>query len=272
MDAIDAFQEVDNQFARFSESGQLDGPRQEYFTKVRYQATLERALANLAIANESLGAKKKIYLEYAEGVFKALNKELEDPKNPYAKVLLQRDAISPIYEESLFGLAQTNIKAGRDGDAEKDPESSLGKIPSSCTSPAATTFRDCGIELGMISQRKQQPQLALQSFQKAEEASKGDLLSTDQKLDLWIQQALCYRSLGDYDHCILLLSKTINDDAVSSLRLKAMFLRAETYEQQGRHELARKQLESLAKKGDIGEKRRNKKCLLSHKHEVNHVH
>ena len=52
-----------------------------------------------------------------------------------------------------------------------------------------------------------------------------------------------------YDDAIMVLSKVVNDDAVSSLRLKAMYLRAETYEQQGRAELARKQLESMVKKG-----------------------
>ena len=46
-----------------------------------------------------------------------------------------------------------------------------------------------------------------------------------------------------------ILSQVINEDAVSGLRLKAMYLRAEIYEEQGREELALKQLEALAKKG-----------------------
>ena len=48
---------------------------------------------------------------------------------------------------------------------------------------------------------------------------------------------------------MLILSRIINYDAVSSLRLKAMFLRAEIYEHQGRLELARQQLRAVAKKG-----------------------
>ena len=47
---------------------------------------------------------------------------------------------------------------------------------------------------------------------------------------------------------MMLLSKVINDNAISGLRLNAMYLRAEIYEQQGRHDLAIKQLEATAKK------------------------
>lgn len=90
---------------------------------------------------------------------------------------------------------------------------------------------------------------ALDDFGMAEESSKGRVLSTDQKIDLWIQQSLCYKELGDNEKAMLTLSKAINDDAISALRVKAMYLRAEVYEAQGRHELARKQLEATSKKG-----------------------
>ena len=43
--------------------------------------------------------------------------------------------------------------------------------------------------------------------------------------------------------------QAINDDSISSLRVKAMYQRAEIYIQQGRYDLARKQLEATAKKG-----------------------
>jgi hypothetical protein len=48
---------------------------------------------------------------------------------------------------------------------------------------------------------------------------------------------------------MLILSNVINEDAISSQRLRAMLLRAEIYELQGRYELARKQLEATSKKG-----------------------
>ena len=45
------------------------------------------------------------------------------------------------------------------------------------------------------------------------------------------------------------LSDAVNDEAISGLRLKAMYLRAEVYALQGRTELAHKQLEAVSKKG-----------------------
>ena len=75
------------------------------------------------------------------------------------------------------------------------------------------------------------------------------VLSPDQKLDLWIQRSLCYKELGQLDQAMKLLSDAVNDEAISGMRVKAMYLRAEVYEQQGRPELALKQLEAVSKKG-----------------------
>jgi hypothetical protein len=56
-----------------------------------------------------------------------------------------------------------------------------------------------------------------------------------------------------------ILSKVINDETISGLRLKAMFLRAELYELQKRPELALKQLEATSKKGgEWGKKAKEK--------------
>ena len=48
---------------------------------------------------------------------------------------------------------------------------------------------------------------------------------------------------------MLLLSQIINEDAASNLRIKAMYLRAEIYELEERHDLAIKQLEATSIKG-----------------------
>lgn len=271
VDAIDAFQETENLYAKFLETGQIDTESLEYFSKVRYQAILERALANLTIADDSIGTKKKIYLEYAEEVFHNLKREFGSSDSPYAKILQQPNTIPPMYEEAIFGLAQTNLRSNRDDDAEKILDQLQQKYDDLAITQSYYLSRLL-YEKGMIATRQQHPHLALQYLQEAENASKGGLLSTDQKLDLWIQQGLCYRKMGDYDRCILLLSKTINDDAVSSLRLKAMFLRAETYELQGRPELARKQLESLAKKGGHWGNVAKQKIAAINKPEGNHGH
>ena len=101
----------------------------------------------------------------------------------------------------------------------------------------------------MIAMRRHDFKQALHNFSLAEKAASENLMSADQKIDLWIQQSLCYRELHDLDQAMLILSQAINDDTISSLRVKAMYLRAEIYALQGRHDLARKQLEATAKKG-----------------------
>lgn len=105
------------------------------------------------------------------------------------------------------------------------------------------------MEKGLIARRSGDCEMALESFSLAEDASKGKVFSADQRLELWIQQSLCYKDLKQYDQSMRLLSQVINDDAISGMRLKAMFLRADLYELQGRPELALKQLEATAKKG-----------------------
>lgn len=83
------------------------------------------------------------------------------------------------------------------------------------------------------------------------QAEKGgdSLLSTEEKLDLWIQESECCKAMNQTNKAMLILSKVINDNTISSLRVKAMYLRASIYAMQGRHDLARKQLAATATKG-----------------------
>lgn len=105
-------------------------------------------------------------------------------------------------------------------------------------------------EKGKLAQMEKEHEEALQSFINAEKATHEHAeLSPSEKLDLWIQQSICHQELNQLDNAMLLLSKVINDDVISPLRIKAMFLRAEIYELQGRPELAVKQLEAAARKG-----------------------
>ena len=69
------------------------------------------------------------------------------------------------------------------------------------------------------------------------------------QLILWLQQSSCYREKKEYDLAMRLLSKVINAETASPLRLKAMYLRSEIYELEERPELAIRQLEAMTKKG-----------------------
>lgn len=248
MAAIDAFQETEVAFDKLHHQGLLAGENLHYLAMIRYRAVLERALANLSVSDDSQGAKRQIYLEYAEDVLQQLVDDCRDVNHPLAQHLIGLKAPGGLEDESAYWLARAHSKANSDEDAEGILNEMIEKYRSAKITRGYFLSRTW-YDKGLIALRRNDVDLALQCLQQAEDASKGNVLSTDEKLDLWIQQSLAYQAKNDLDNTILILSKVVNDDSISSLRVKAMFLRAEAYELQGRRELARKQLEATAKKG-----------------------
>lgn len=246
--AIDSFQEVETVFEKLQKNGLLPKSELENFLQMRFRALLEKAQTNLLIAQESQEAKRKIYLEYAEEVFKQLRDEFKNEKSHFFPLLSHSEAFQNIFNEGSFGLAKTYIEATKDNDAELLFSEMLRLLESAKITRGYLLSR-IWYEMGLIAFRNNDNLKALDSFKKAEDAAKGKVLSKEQMLNLWIAQSQCYRQLKNNDQALIFLSKVINDDAVSGLRLKAMLLRAEIYEDQERRELARKQLEALAKKG-----------------------
>ncbi len=246
--AIDAFQKAESTFDSLYQAGTLKTESLARLAAIRYRAAVERALANLAIADESQGAKRQIYLEYAQDAFIQIVNDFKDPTHALHLLLTAPGPCRPIQEESMFGLAQAYSKGGHDEKAEAVLTEMLEKYQSAKTTRSYYLSR-VWCERGLIAKRRKEYAAALQCLQQAEDAAKGRVLSGDQKLDLWIQQSFCYLAQNKSDEAILILSKVINDDAISSLRVKAMYLRAEAYEAQGRQELARRQLEATSKNG-----------------------
>lgn len=259
--AIDSFQHAEELFDQLYEKNLIPYDKLDYYTAMRYRATLERAMINLAIADEAQGAKQQIYLDYAQEVLKNLLEELTHKKNYYAKRLFEENAYPLIEEESSFWLAQTYLKAKKDEAANHQLSEMIERYQKANISKGYYLSRAL-YEQGLIAMRHKDYQTALELFKKAENAAKANVLSTDQKLELWIQQSLCYRELGQLDHAILILSKVINDDTISALRVKAMYLRAQAYELQKRPELARKQLESMVKKGGVWARKAQEKLEM----------
>ena len=271
IEAIDSFQKAEMLFDELTEKNLIPEEKLNYYTAMRYRATLERGIINLGIANESQGAKQQIYLDYAEEVFKNLIKELQAQKNPYIQRLYQQNPYPLIEEESSFFLAQSFVKAGKDEEANKILSDILDRYQAINVTRSYYLSRALE-EQGRIAMRKKDYQNALSLFKNAEDAAKGNVLSTDQRLELWLQQSLCYRGLRQFDDAILILSKVINDDAISALRVKAMYMRAETYELQKRPELARKQLESMVKKGGFWAKKAQEKLDNDEKRSIKNEH
>lgn len=249
--AIDAFQEAESTFDILynqHRSRLMDASTLEQLIFIRYRSSLERALANLEIAEGSQGAKRRIYLEYAEDVFQQLLNELKDPQHPLRPYIAYQDTFQQLEKEASFWLAQAYLKAGQ----ERLADEVLGKM--------LKEYQDAKITRGYILSRSWYEKAriamcqgnynqAIQELNTAEDAAKGNILSPDQKIDLWIQKSHCYLALGDSDRAILVLSTAINDSSLSSLRIQAMYHRAEIYERQGRRELARKQFEATSRKG-----------------------
>ncbi len=68
-------------------------------------------------------------------------------------------------------------------------------------------------------------------------------------LEVMVAKSYCFYKMKKYDRAILLLSQVINEDCISSLRVRAMLYRAKVYEALHRPDLAIKQLQACARKG-----------------------
>lgn len=246
--SVDAFEQAKKTYESCAEISSLPLDKRTYYATLYYHAQQEKAFALLAFADESSGTKKQVYFDYAEAAFNAIKLDLQNPQHPLAMLLCSSGSFNPILEESLFGLGQVYLKVKKEDEAEKVFNEMI-EAYNVYSIKIGYFLSRTWYELGCIMMNRKDYQLALQCFEHAGETGKGTLLTSEQKLDLWIQQSMCYRFLDQLDTAMVLLSKVVNDDTVSSLRLKAMYLRAEIYEIQGRHELAVKQLEAMSKKG-----------------------
>lgn len=247
--AIEAFQLAESTFDTLHAKNLIPAADLPYFIQVRYRAQLERAQANFSIALQSKGGKREIYLEYAEGVFQQLIDDYSVP-HPLMKTWLTDQPSYPRgWAEAEYKLALILIERGKENAGEKILDSSLKHYREASVDQGYGPMR-IWREKGRLAQKQKDQTKALDCFVKAEQMAADCLeLSADEKLDLWIQQSLCCKELNQLDEAMLLLSKVINDDVISSLRIKAMFLRAEIYELQNRPELALKQLEAASRKG-----------------------
>lgn len=247
--SVQAFSEAEAAFDLLLAQKKIPEDTRDYYIKLRYRSMLERALVHYEVAQESSAAKRDIFLQYAIDILEPLKKELEQPDHPLTPVLLKEGAFCSLHEECLFWLALTYLRADQEDLANQVFDDMLQKYQAADVSSGYYLSR-IRSEQGMAAQHRGDAAKALAYLMQAEEASKGKFLGVDEKLSLWICQSDCYKSLGQAENAMLVLSKVINDDSASHLRLKAMFMRAELYEKLGRPELARRQLESVAKMGD----------------------
>lgn len=232
--AIEAFQKAEASFDSMSEQNIL-GSQLPYYRKISHKAKLERGKANLAIGENSQGSKRQIYLKYASDVLEELAKQIAKFSDPFYAQL--RDEVDYSHGHALISQ----------GDIDKAADVLAGLIDRSQAASIKQGYllSRAHYDRGVIAQQRKDYQAALIAFSQAENCAQG--LSDDQRLDLWIQQSHCYKGMNRLPEAMSLLSKVINEDVVSGLRIKAMLLRADLYDLQGRPELARKQRDTVAK-------------------------
>lgn len=219
-EAIDAFQKVETLFDKFHQ-------KRSDLLSLKHQAILERAKTNFKVAKTAKLAKKTIYLDYAKNVFHSLIASLTD-KNP-------------LLEEALYYLSLTELESNDQENALKTLEKLLSSYEKQEIKEGyylASGLYLKGLILGNDTSLYDRALL-----------SGAPYLSNDEVLTILIAKAETFRKTGALDAAMLQLSEVANYNTASSLRLKALFLRAEIYREQGRNSLAQKQLESIALKG-----------------------
>jgi len=200
----------------------------------RYQTMYE--LASLHIDQDAFDAG----IELLQTIIQDFGEE--------AHPLKQKTSYPLIFEESEFALAKAYLKQGKAYLAQEVFSSMLAHYEKAGIQEGAY-LSHVWREQGKLAIACEDYDTALCCLEMAEECGKGHL-NHDERLSLWILQSDGFRLRGEFDIAMRMLSKVINADVASPLRLDAMYLRAEIYELQGRPELAMRQLEAAAKKGE----------------------
>lgn len=234
--AIDRFQELETRYERLLAFDALPKNSLPEWEEIKNRAMLKRADVLFRIAEQAQGAKQQIYLGYAEEIYKKL-------------------LDSPFSTEVQFALASTWLKQNQLEKARTGFQNLVEKFPKNSENYyLALSYK----ALGDLALKEGRSKKATEYFQLALSSGKN-LLSIDEELGIKIENSIALQKNGEEDLAMQQLSEVVNYNAVSHLRLKAMFMRAELYALQNKRIQARKQLESLAlKSGPWAEKAKEK--------------
>ncbi len=192
-------------------------------------------------------ALSQLEFEECEPFLTGILHEFSQEENPLTTRLKLQSGYPQLLEEAEFKLAHHFLTQGKDLNAQKIWMQMLaryGEAEISCGGILSQVWQG----LGTLSLKCQDYETALKSFETALECGHG-YLTEEQELSLWLAQSDAYRGKKEYDTAMRFLSRIINAETASPLKMKAMYLRAELYELEGRAELAVRQLEATSKKG-----------------------
>ena len=211
-----------------------------FFEKISYSARLERAKTMVIITNSTTQSKESFTecLDYLGYLKELLHKKIAETDDRFYYSLWQE---SSRLRYSAFLLAGEQSRAREELVNLIDYAKKWNFLQTD-----AAVFGIC--ELATL-------HMQLREFAEAEslltmaEAAHAENENRVPLLQIWITKSALCRKKQKLDEAMTLLSKVINDDCVSSLRVQAMYLRSELYEQKGRRDLALKQLEACSSKG-----------------------
>lgn len=223
--AVDRFQEVETRFEKLKAFDAFPKNTLDQWEEIRNRAKLKRADMLFQIGQQSQGAKQKIYLEYAEELYTTLLN-------------------TPFANEAQYALAATWLKEGEVEKAKEGFKKLVEKFRQNEENYyLALSFR----ELGLLALKEGSARNAELLFKKTLSSGKK-LLSAEEELEIKIEISNALKKDNREEEALKELSEVVNFQAVSQLRLKAMYLRAMLYEEQNKRALAKRQLESLALK------------------------
>lgn len=235
------------------QSGKRVESSSEFMNKIAMQARLEAAKTRITIATTHLA------YEACLSALSEIKKMIED--ECYTQTLFYH----ALWQESSKLSAQVLLLLEKKAKAREELQHLIdyGKTSGLLHSEPILSGLCLLAEMHM-SDRQYAEAKKLLEF--AEEIHATDETNAS-RLHIWLYQSELAKKTGNHNLAMKLLSTIINDDSASSLRVQAMYLRAELYEKRSRRDLALKQLEACAKKGGVWAERAKKKLETEYGHD-----
>jgi tetratricopeptide (TPR) repeat protein len=222
--------QAETAWIRISSQQVIPYPLQQTCQSLYRYAQLTKARTAIALATEcSSPNKRQLTLNQATNLLQDLiSTELKAPALYQLACIYQLKEMHEQAEQTLLILVADDIND---------------------FTPYSSTYVDAYRELSRYAIQRQSFETALTLLQHAEAVGKKNQSPIAQTLDLWIMQSICLHHLGRNDEALRMLSQIVNSPVASSLRIKAMCLRATVYQAMDQRALAIKQLQSIKRKG-----------------------
>lgn len=218
-----------------------------FFAEIYYDSFLIEAKSLLREAEISSEQKRGEFLKKAIALYRELCFEFDHSEHPLSALFKAKAKYPIILQKAHYGLARAYIQNFELDRGEGLFKEMLSKFSEGEISKGKAIFK-VWKELGIIAMAKEEYGKALDYFTASLAASESRE-ENKECVHVELQMSLCFRALHEFDKSILVLSRIINEEKEPKLKGKAMYLRAEVYEKQGKGELAKKQLEAAAKHG-----------------------